>query len=51
MENFIQEVVKKVKVPLVIDSTDEKVIEKALKYSQGKAIINSINHGRWRRTI
>lgn len=43
MENFIEEVVKKVKVPLVIDSTDEKVIEKALKYSQGKAIINSIN--------
>jgi 5-methyltetrahydrofolate--homocysteine methyltransferase len=43
MENFIKEIVKKVKVPLVIDSTDEKVIEKALKYSQGKAIINSIN--------
>ena len=43
MENFIKEVVKKVKVPLVIDSTDDKVIEKALKYSQGKAIINSIN--------
>lgn len=30
-------------MPLVIDSTDEKVIEEALKYSQGKAIINSIN--------
>ncbi|MGG1399942.1 methionine synthase [Bacillus salipaludis] len=43
MENFIKEVVKKVKVPLVIDSTDENVIERALKYSQGKAIINSIN--------
>ncbi|KGR77209.1 methionine synthase [Ureibacillus sinduriensis] len=43
MRNFMQEVVKKVKVPLVIDSTDEKVIEEALKYSQGKAIINSIN--------
>jgi 5-methyltetrahydrofolate--homocysteine methyltransferase len=43
MENFLQEVVKKIKVPLVIDSTDEKVIEKALTYSQGKAIINSIN--------
>jgi 5-methyltetrahydrofolate--homocysteine methyltransferase len=43
MENFIPEVVKKIKVPLVIDSTDEKVLEKALKYSQGKAIINSIN--------
>ncbi|MGS2776561.1 methionine synthase [Robertmurraya sp. GLU-23] len=43
MENFIQEVVKKVKVPLVIDSTDDNVLEKALSYSQGKAIINSIN--------
>ncbi len=43
MENFIKEVVKKVKVPLVIDSTDDAVIEKALTYSQGKAIINSIN--------
>ncbi|MBM7604119.1 5-methyltetrahydrofolate--homocysteine methyltransferase [Metabacillus crassostreae] len=43
MEAFIPEVVKKVKAPLVIDSTDELVIERALKYSQGKAIINSIN--------
>ncbi len=43
MKAFVQEVVKKVKVPLVIDSTDEQVIEAALKYSQGKAIINSIN--------
>jgi 5-methyltetrahydrofolate--homocysteine methyltransferase len=43
MKNFMQEVVKKVKVPLVIDSTDEKVMETALKFSQGKAIINSIN--------
>ncbi|WOV87331.1 methionine synthase [Sporosarcina oncorhynchi] len=43
MKRFMQEVVKKVKVPLVIDSTDENVIEEALKFSQGKAIINSIN--------
>jgi len=43
MEHFIQQVVKKVKVPLVIDSTDESVMECALSYSQGKAIINSIN--------
>lgn len=43
MEQFIIEAVKKVKVPLVIDSTDEQVLERALKYSQGKAIINSIN--------
>ena len=42
-EHFIQHIVKKVKVPLVIDSTDEAVIERALSYSQGKAIINSIN--------
>lgn len=43
MEQFLKHVINKVKVPLMIDSTDEKVIEKALTYSQGKAIINSIN--------
>ncbi|MBM7552115.1 methionine synthase [Thalassobacillus pellis] len=43
MEAFMKYVVNKVKVPLVIDSTDTEVIEKALTYSQGKAIINSIN--------
>ncbi len=42
-ENFMKYVVNKVKTPLIIDSTDEAVIEKALSYSQGKAIINSIN--------
>ncbi|GFR38277.1 methionine synthase [Insulibacter thermoxylanivorax] len=43
MEKFLQYVTKKVKVPLVIDTTDPEVIELGLKYSQGKAIINSIN--------
>ncbi|CAM3521980.1 methionine synthase [Marinicrinis lubricantis] len=43
MEQFLQFVVKKVKAPLMIDTTDARVIELALKYSQGKAIINSIN--------
>ncbi|MDG5787829.1 methionine synthase [Evansella sp. AB-P1] len=43
MELFLQQVINKVKVPLMIDSTDELVIERALTYSQGKAIINSIN--------
>lgn len=43
MENFLKYVVKKVKVPLMIDSTDAEVIELSLKSSQGKAIINSIN--------
>lgn len=43
MERFLQSVTKKIKVPLMIDSTDPAVIERALTYSQGKAIINSIN--------
>ena len=43
MTRFLDVVVKKVRVPLMIDSTDEKVIARALTYSQGKAIINSIN--------
>ncbi|NEW06469.1 methionine synthase [Paenibacillus sp. SYP-B3998] len=43
IEEFMQEVVKKVKVPLMIDSTYDHIIELGLKYSQGKAIINSIN--------
>ena len=43
MERFLGAVVKKVRAPLMIDSTDEKVVERALTYCQGKAIINSIN--------
>lgn len=43
MENFISIAVKKVKVPFMIDSTDENVIEKAFTYCQGKSIVNSIN--------
>ncbi|BFT71620.1 methionine synthase [Paenibacillus sp. P36] len=43
VEEFMQQVVKKVKVPLMIDSTYDHIIELGLKYSQGKAIINSIN--------
>ncbi len=43
MERFLTFVTRMVKVPLMIDSTDEKVIAKALTYCQGKAIVNSIN--------
>lgn len=43
LEQFLQQVVKKVKVPLVLDTTDPRALELGLKYSQGKAIINSIN--------
>jgi 5-methyltetrahydrofolate--homocysteine methyltransferase len=40
---FLDHLTKKVKAPLMIDSTDAAVIEEALKRSQGKAIVNSIN--------
>jgi 5-methyltetrahydrofolate--homocysteine methyltransferase len=40
---LLDHLVKKVKVPLMIDSTDHRVIEEALKRTQGKSIINSIN--------
>jgi 5-methyltetrahydrofolate--homocysteine methyltransferase len=40
---FLDILGKKVKVPLMIDSTDHKVIEEALKRTPGKSIINSIN--------
>ncbi|SEM93235.1 methionine synthase [Lihuaxuella thermophila] len=43
MEQFLKFVTKKVKVPLMIDSTDPRVLDRALAYSQGKAVINSIN--------
>ncbi|WP_160031933.1 methionine synthase [Paenibacillus sp. An7] len=43
MRKFLELVVKKVKVPLMIDTTDADVIDLSLQYSQGKAIINSIN--------
>jgi 5-methyltetrahydrofolate--homocysteine methyltransferase len=43
MERFMPAVTRKVKVPLMIDSTDPAVIELALRHCQGKAIVNSIN--------
>ncbi|MEK7355227.1 MAG: dihydropteroate synthase, partial [Bdellovibrionota bacterium] len=43
IEAFLDKVVKKVRAPLMIDSTDANVIARALTYCQGKSIINSIN--------
>jgi 5-methyltetrahydrofolate--homocysteine methyltransferase len=43
MEKFIDRLTKLVKAPLMIDSTDAAVMETALTYCQGKAILNSIN--------
>jgi 5-methyltetrahydrofolate--homocysteine methyltransferase len=40
---FLDQVTRKVKVPLVLDTTDARVLEEALKRTPGKCIINSIN--------
>jgi 5-methyltetrahydrofolate--homocysteine methyltransferase len=52
---FLEIEVKKVKVPLMIDSTDARVIEDALERTPGKSLINSINledgEERFRRVV
>jgi 5-methyltetrahydrofolate--homocysteine methyltransferase len=40
---FFERVTRMVKVPLMLDSTDAKVLEIGLKWSQGKSILNSVN--------
>ncbi len=43
MTDFLGFLTRKVKAPIMIDSTDHNVIKEALKMLQGKSIINSIN--------
>jgi 5-methyltetrahydrofolate--homocysteine methyltransferase len=40
---FYEKLIRKVKTPVMIDTTDPAAIEVALTYCQGKSIINSIN--------
>ena len=40
---FLERAIRMVKAPLMLDSTDAKVMELGLKWSQGKSILNSIN--------
>jgi 5-methyltetrahydrofolate--homocysteine methyltransferase len=40
---FYEQLIRKAKAPLMIDTTDPKAIELTLTYCQGKSIINSIN--------
>ncbi len=40
---FYDKLIRKIKAPLMIDTTDPRAVELALTYSQGKSIINSIN--------
>jgi 5-methyltetrahydrofolate--homocysteine methyltransferase len=40
---FYEKLIRKIKAPLMIDTTDPTAIELALTYCQGKSIINSVN--------
>ncbi|MBV9505505.1 MAG: methionine synthase [Acidobacteriia bacterium] len=40
---FYEKLIRKIKAPLMIDTTDARSVELALTYCQGKSIINSIN--------
>jgi len=40
---FYEKLIRKVKAPVMVDTTDPSAVEIALTYCQGKAIINSIN--------
>ena len=43
VEAFLDRLIRLVKAPIMIDSTDAGVMARALTYCQGKAILNSIN--------
>ena len=43
VDRFYEKVIRKVKAPIMIDTTDPVAIERALTYCQGKSIINSVN--------
>ncbi len=43
LERFMAGAVRMVRAPFVVDSTDAAVIERALTWCQGKALINSVN--------
>jgi len=40
---FYEKLIRKIKAPLMIDTTDPRAVELALTYCQGKSIINSVN--------
>ena len=40
---FYEQLIRKIKAPIMIDTTDARGVELALTYCQGKSIINSIN--------
>ncbi len=40
---FYEKLIRKIKAPVMIDTTDQRAVELALTYCQGKSILNSIN--------
>jgi 5-methyltetrahydrofolate--homocysteine methyltransferase len=40
---FYEKLIRKIKAPVMIDTTDPKSVEASLSYCQGKSIINSVN--------
>ncbi|HVP39270.1 MAG TPA: vitamin B12 dependent-methionine synthase activation domain-containing protein, partial [Candidatus Saccharimonadales bacterium] len=52
---FLARLVRQVRVPIMIDSTDPEAIERALRLTQGKCLINSVNledgEERFRRVV
>jgi len=40
---FYDKLIRKIKAPVMIDTTDHRALELALTYCQGKSVINSIN--------
>jgi 5-methyltetrahydrofolate--homocysteine methyltransferase len=43
IEPFYEKLIRKIKAPIMVDTTDARAIELSLQYCQGKSIINSIN--------
>ena len=43
IQPFYEKLIRKIKTPIMIDSTDPRAVELALTYCQGKSVINSIN--------
>jgi len=48
ISSILEKVATRVPAPILVDSTEADVVERALKRIPGKAIINSINLGRRR---
>ncbi|PWT94351.1 MAG: methionine synthase [Acidobacteria bacterium] len=44
VDSFYEKVIRMIKVPIMVDTTNSIALERSLTYCQGKSIINSINY-------